>query len=100
MKQIESDDIQHLRDLARRGESAATMFRDLKSRLGSSAHIADLLDGFRRAFCLTLAEAKPVAAFTRTADRDIIDEDEFNRYVMPEIVKHRHEWDQRKEPDD
>jgi hypothetical protein len=93
MNQIHANEIQLLRDLARRGESAATMFRALKSRLGTAAHIADILACFRTAFCLTLAEAKPVAAFTRTADREIIDDAEFNRFLMPEIVKHRLDWD-------
>src|SRR5437660_319848 len=92
MNRVDLNDIEHLRDLARRGESAAAMFRALKNRLGSTAHTADILDCFRRAFCLTLAEAKPVAAFTRTADREIIDEVEFDRIVMPEIDKHRVDW--------
>jgi hypothetical protein len=93
MNQVHADEIQLLRELARRGESATTMFQTLKSRLGSAAHIADILDCFRSAFCLTLAEAKPVAAFTRTAERDIIDDAEFDRFLMPEIAKHRREWD-------
>jgi hypothetical protein len=86
-------EIQCLRDMARRGESAATMFRHLKARLGVGAHVTDLIQCFRAAFCLNLAEVKPVAALTRTADRDVIDEDQLNRLVMPEIERHRADWD-------
>ena len=52
-----------------------------------------ILNGFRIAFALSLAEAKPVAAFTRNADREISDEDEFNNFVMPHINRHRAEGD-------
>jgi len=93
MKLEDPTDIRQLRDMARRGESASTIFRSLKARLGSQAHIVDILNGFRIAFGLSLAEAKPVAAFTRTDDREISDETGFNSLVMPEIEKHRREWD-------
>ena len=93
MSQVHPGDVQHLRDMARRGESAATMFRHLKARLGAGAHVTDLIQCFRDAFCLSLAEVKPVAALTRTADRDVIDEDQLNRLVMPEIERHRTDWD-------
>ena len=85
-------EIRHLREMARR-ESAATMFRDRRSRLGSSAHILDIVRCLRDAFCLSLAEAKPVFALTRSTDREITDEAEFNRFVTREIEKHRPDWD-------
>jgi hypothetical protein len=34
------------------------------------------------------------AAFTWTENREIIDDAEFDRFFMPEIVKHRQDWDQ------
>lgn len=93
MNQVHPSEIQSLRDMARRGESAAAMVRHLKGRLGSGAHVPDLIRCFRDAFCLTLAEAKPVAALTRTTGREIVDEDQLNRLVMPEIERHRGDWD-------
>ncbi len=40
-------------------------------------------------FCLSLAEAKPIAALSRTEQREIIDEAMLDELVMPEINKHR-----------
>ena len=93
MSQVQQSDVQHLRDMARRGESAAAMVRHLTGRLGSGAHVTDLIQCFRDAFCLSLAEVKPVAALTRSADREVIDEEQLNRLVMPEIERHRTDWD-------
>lgn len=87
------DVILRLRDMARRGHTAAMMFKELKARLGSDASIVTILDYLRSAFCLSLAEAKPFAALSRTEQRDILDEALLNELVMPEIVKHRREWD-------
>jgi hypothetical protein len=93
MNQVHTSEIQYLRDMARQGESAAAMVRHLKGRLGSGAHATDLIQCFRDAFFLTLAEVKPLAALTRTAGRDVLDEDQLNRLVMPEIERHRNDWD-------
>jgi hypothetical protein len=93
MTRVDPNNIRHLREMARRGATAATMFRELKGRLGSGAHILDILDCFRDAFCLTLSEAKPVGALSRSANRDITDEELLNTLVMPHIERHRRDWD-------
>ena len=93
MNTVDPNDVRKLREMARRGASVAAMYRQLKGRLGSGAHILYILNCFRDAFSMSLAEAKPLVAFTRTADREIDDEDTLNRLVMLEIEKHRNDWD-------
>jgi hypothetical protein len=69
------------------------MFNDLKNQLGPGASIVSLIEHMRSAFCLSLAEAKPLAALSRTARREIVDEELLQELVRPEIEKHRSEWD-------
>jgi DNA integrity scanning protein DisA with diadenylate cyclase activity len=83
-----------LREMARRGESVAMMFKELTARLGS-ASIVTILDYMRTAFHLSLTEAKPIGALSRMERREIVDEALLNKLVMPEIEKHRSEWDRR-----
>ena len=92
MRELDQNIIARLRSMARQGDSVAMMFRELKTRLGSDS-IVPLLEYTRSAFCLSLAEAKPIAALSRTGQRDIVDESLLNELVMPEIEKHRSEWD-------
>jgi len=92
MNELDQNIITRLRDMARQGDTVAVMFKDLKARLGSDS-ILPILEYMRSAFCLSLAEAKPIAALSRTEQREIIDETMLNEFVMPEITKHRSEWD-------
>ena len=69
------------------------MFKELKNRLGRDASIVTIIDYMRSAFCLTVAEVKPLAALSRNEQRDIVDEALLHDLVMPEIDKHRGEWD-------
>jgi hypothetical protein len=41
----------------------------------------------------SLAEAKPIAALSRTDGRELEDELQLHQSVMPMIEKHRDEWD-------
>ena len=91
--EISGDILSQLRDMARNGDSVGTMFRALKERLGSDAHIVTIINYFRSAFFLTLSEVKPVGALSRTEQREIEDEKLLQELVMPEINKHRSEWD-------
>jgi hypothetical protein len=92
VRESELETIARLRDMARQGESVATMFGELKARLGSN-FIVPIINCMRTAFCLSLQEAKPIAALTRTEQREVMDEALLNELVMPEIEKHRSEWD-------
>lgn len=89
---LDQDIITRLRDMARNGDSVAVMFDGLKARLRTDS-IVMILEYMRSAFCLSLAEAKPIAALSRTEQREIVDEAMLNELVMPEINKHRDEWD-------
>jgi hypothetical protein len=51
------------------------------------------MDHMRAAFCLNLAEVKPLAALSRTNERDLLDEIHLERVLMPAILYHRGEWD-------
>src|SRR5262249_26917932 len=84
--------ISRLRQMARQGDSVGTLFRELKARLGSNS-IALIIEYMRATFFLTVREVKPLAALTRTEQRDVMDEGLLNELVLPEIEKHRSEWD-------
>lgn len=84
--------IPRLRDMARQGDSVAMMFDELKVRLGSN-FIVPIIECMRAAFYLSLQDAKPIAALTRTEQREVMDEALLNELVMPAIEKHRSEWD-------
>jgi hypothetical protein len=93
MAELDENVILQLRDMARRGESVGRMFTELKQRLEPGATIVTILEYMRSAFCLSLAEAKPIAALSRTDQREVLDEGLLHELVMPEIDKHRGEWD-------
>ena len=84
--------IARLRQMARQGDSPVLLFRELKARLGSNS-IAPIIEYMRAAFFLSVREAKPIAALTRTEEREVMDELLLNELVKPEIEKHRSEWD-------
>lgn len=93
VNQLDQDIIARLRELGRRRESVGTMFKELKDRLGTGATIIPILEYMRSAFCLSLAEVKPLAALSRTEGREVVDEVLLDELVLPEIDKHRAEWD-------
>jgi hypothetical protein len=78
--------------MARQGDSVAMLFRQLITCLGSNS-IAPIIEYMRAAFFLSVREAKPIAALTRTEEREVVDETLLNELVTPEIEKHRSEWD-------
>ena len=82
-----------LRASARGGESPAEMFRSLKGALGGQPHILTLLEYFRQAFGLSLAEVKPIAALSRTAERELENDSLLNDLLAPAIGKRRPYWD-------
>jgi hypothetical protein len=79
--------------MARQGDSVARMFQELKHLLGAEGQIVTILEHLRSAFCLSLAEVKPVAALSRNAGRDIEDETLLEELIQPSIHKHQREWD-------
>jgi hypothetical protein len=93
MSESQQEIVSQLRDMARRGDSVGAMFRVLKKRLGPDGTILAIIECMRSAFCLSLSEVKPVAALSRTEQREVADENLLNELVMPEIDKHRSEWD-------
>jgi hypothetical protein len=93
MNQVNDDMILELRNMAHRGNSVTMMFNELRHRLGPGAHILTIIEYFRVAFFLSLAEAKPIGALSRPDHRQIEDEKLLEELVMPAIDKHRSEWD-------
>ena len=67
------------------------MFETLRSRLGPD--ILAIMDKMRAAFHLTLAEVKPIAALSRTAERNLLDKELLEQFLAPAIAQHRGEWD-------
>jgi hypothetical protein len=73
------------------------MFRELKRRYGMETHIVQILNYFRRAFCLTLADVKPIGALSRNERREVEDEAFLDELLSPAILEHRADWDVRKQ---
>jgi hypothetical protein len=95
MGQLDEFLVQMLRDQARQGCSVTQMFDEVKRRLGGDGvHILDILACFRRAFCLSLQEAKPIVELSWLVGREISDEARLEELVKPEIEKHRNEWEE------
>jgi hypothetical protein len=93
MSELRAEIIGQLRDMARKGDSVGAMFSLLKKRLGPDGTIVTVIEYLRSAFCLSLAEVKPVAALSRTEGRQVVEESLLDELVMPQIKKHRSEWD-------
>jgi hypothetical protein len=68
------------------------MLRELKRHLGARPHIVTLLNYFRQAFSLTLADVKPLAALSRNAQREVEGEALLDELLLPAIQKHRTDW--------
>jgi hypothetical protein len=86
--------VEMLRNQAREGCSVTLMFDEVKRHLGGEGvHILDILAYFRRAFCLSLKEAKPIVELSRSVGREISNGTLLEEVVKPEIEKHRKEWD-------
>jgi hypothetical protein len=93
LQQLDQEVIGILRSMARQGRSPSEMIRELKRCLGMETHIVTLLNYFRQTFCLTLADAKPIAALSRNEQREIEDEDLLDNLLLPAILNHRSDWD-------
>lgn len=85
--------IGELRSMARRGCKPSFMMRELQEKLGQDIHVVTVLNYFRHAFCLSLAEAKPIAALSRGDSRSIADESQLDQMLLPAIQSHRCEWE-------
>jgi hypothetical protein len=83
--------VEQLRAMARRGEQVSSMFAALRTQLGPD--IVAMVEHMRAAFHLTLAEAKPLAALSRTEDRTFVDGELVEQLLAPAIAQHRGEWD-------
>jgi hypothetical protein len=92
MQAINNDITARLREMARDGQSVAAMFSELKTALGADVPIVTILDHLRSAFCLSLAEVKPVAALSRNGNREIEDAARLEELMTPSIQKHQSEW--------
>ena len=95
LEQLDQAVIGTLRGMARQSRSPSEMFRELKRRLGMETYILTLLSYFRRAFHLTLAEAKPIAALSRNEEREVEDEPLFDQLLSSAILWHRSDWEAR-----
>jgi hypothetical protein len=56
-------------------------------------HVLTLISYFRRAFHLTLAEAKPIAGLSRNEERTVEEEPWFDELLSPAIRGHRSDWE-------
>ena len=82
-----------LRNMARRGCAPSAMVRSLQIKFGPDTHVVTVLNYFRNAFGLSLAEAKPIAALSRNESRSTDDERQLDRALLPAIQSHRNVWE-------
>jgi hypothetical protein len=85
--------IGELRSMARQGCAPSAMMRRVQQKLGHGTPIVTVLNYFRQAFCLSLAEAKAIAALSRNESRSIDDESQLDHMLLPAIQSHRCEWE-------
>ena|SRR5579872_7633620 len=84
--------LNELRIMARAGKPPSELFSYLKDMLRQEFHIGTMLLYFREAFHLSLSAVKPIAAFTRTEEREIIDLTSFDELLGNAIRERRNEW--------
>src|SRR5947208_15017748 len=82
-----------LRRMAREGKSPSELFTALRGSLGDRPHILTVVEYFRRVFCLSLSEAKPLAALSRNEGRTVDDQALLDELLLPEIASHRTDGD-------
>jgi len=94
MNERNPDIIHRLRTMAREGATVPQMLRDLIRNLGQDApHVLTLAKFFREAFALTLLDVKPLGGWSADGKGEFSDS-QVNEFILPEIRRHRHEWDQ------
>ena len=91
--QLDQAIIGNLRCVAQEGRSPSELVHELRRCLGSQTHIVTILNYLRQAFCLTLADVKPIAALSRNEPREIEDENRLNELLLPAIQRHRSDWE-------
>jgi hypothetical protein len=89
MEQLDQAVLANLRNMAQQGRSPSEMLRALRRSVGPETHIVTLLNYFRQAFGLTLADVKPIAALSRNEQREIEDEALLNEILVPAISRRR-----------
>ena len=95
MEQLDQAVLESLRSMACQSRPPSELVRELKRRLGRETHIVTLLNYFREAFCLTLADVKPIAALSRNEQREVQDQALLDELLLPAILKHRTDWEGR-----
>ena len=96
LEQLDQTMLANLRSMARQGRSPSEMLRTLKGCFGTETHIVTLLNYFRQAFGLTLADVKPIAALSRNERREIKEEALLDELLLPVILKRRTDWETSK----
>ena len=95
MKRLHSDLIERLRAMARDGETVPLMLQELARRLGpATPSVLTLAKYLRAAFGLSLLDVKPVGGWSPDGNGELSDA-QVGEWIMPEIMKHRSEWDHK-----
>jgi len=89
---LDSIILNDLRTMAIAGKPPSALFNYLKGILGHEFHIGTMLLYFREAFHLPLSAVKPIAAFTRNEEREIVDLSKFDEVLGNAIQESRNEW--------
>ena len=86
--------INNLRSMARAGATVPELVRELIRSLGpETPHVLTLAKYLREAFGLTLLDVKPLSGWLVDGTGELSDF-QLNEFILPEIQRHRSEWDQ------
>jgi hypothetical protein len=92
MEELDPAILCRLRILAREGETASQMLREITRHLApEKPHKVTLIKYMRAAFSLTLQQTSPIAGWSAGGPAELQDS-ELDKFVMPEIMKNRQEW--------
>ena len=95
MENTKSELVSQLQQMAHQGHTPARMLREMIPLLGPGIpHKLTLIAHMRKAFCLSLAEAKPIAGWSADAMAELSD-DQINNLIKPAIAKNKVRWDQQ-----
>ena len=87
--------IERLRDMARQGDTAPQMLREVERRLAPfPPHFLTLVRYLREAFSLSVGQVKSMSGWLPNGFGELSDS-ELNEILMPEIMRNRDEWDRR-----
>ena len=94
METITSALLAHLRVMAKRGDTASQMLREImRTYAPATPHNLPLIKCLREAFGLSLREASPIGGWAPDGSGELSDS-RLDELIMPDIAKNRPVWEE------